>query len=325
MSDPSDLTLQVSTPCGALPRTVSGFPIGIAIADQNRYLIHANQAFCEYLGYLPEELRGLSVDAITHPEDLVRTAQVFTSLQSSAPPAHTYEKRFVRKDGSIAWALTTVNRLSANGSAPWFLGFIHDITHQKCTEKNLRDTRELYQVLVENLGVGLVLIDRDHRVQMVNAKVAGQFAKHPDQFVGKSCFREFEQRSSVCPHCPGVQAMATGQPHSVVTRGIRKDGTRFKVRIKACPILDRDGACSGFVELVEDLTPQLKIELALEQSEERFKSLAETAPLGIFEISPEGLNTYSNPAWSRITGLSFEESQGLGWTAAIPPETVSGS
>jgi len=322
MPDPSYLTLHVSSADGASLRAISDLPIAVAVADKDRTLLHANQSFCDYLGYLPGELQGKSVDAITHPDDLDQTTSVFHLLQFCEESSHTYEKRYVCKNGSVVWCLTTVTRVAADATthSPLFLGFIHDISPQKHTEEKLRAAKLLYEALVENLGVGLALIDRDHRIKMVNSSLASLFEKSPEYFSGKNCFQEFEGRPSICPHCPGVQAMASGQPHTVITEGVRDNGHTFKMQLKAFPVFDEEGVCTGFVELAADMTSHLQMEMALEESEERFKALAETAPIGIFEVSPEGHNTYCNPAWMRMTGLTAEESLGLGWTATIPPE-----
>jgi len=322
MFDHSELALHVSTSRNSPARAIPGVTIGIALADESRTIFQANSAFCDYLGYTRHELVGMTVDEITHPADRDRTAEVFQVLRFGGDPAHTYEKRYLRKDGSIVWSLTTVNRMAAESpdEPPKFIGFVKDITAQKNVEEKLRSAKGLYRDLVENVGVGLALMDRDHRILMVNSTLAGMLGKDPDYFTGKSCFREFERKTAVCSHCPGVKAMADGEPHSVATEGVLDDGKRFKVRIKAFPVFDDTGAPGGFVELVEDLTPQVRMEMALLESEERFKALAEAAPIGIFEVNAEGLNTYSNPAWERLTGLSAEASRGLGWAAAIPPE-----
>ena len=68
-----------------------------------------------------------------------------------------------------------------------FIGFIDDITLQKEAEEELRVTKELYRDLVENLGVGLSLIDQNHKIQMVNPALAGMFGKSPEDYIGKSC------------------------------------------------------------------------------------------------------------------------------------------
>lgn len=58
---------------------------------------------------------------------------------------------------------------------------------------------------------------------------------------------------------------------------------------------------------------------ALAESEARFRTLSEHAPLGVFHTDATGLCTYTNPRWQQIYGLSFDQSLGHGWTQALHP------
>src|SRR5438270_2038026 len=60
--------------------------------------------------------------------------------------------------------------------------------------------------------------------------------------------------------------------------------------------------------------------LELRSSEERFRSLAESAPVGTFRTDARGRCSYVNPAWSELTGLSHEEGIDEGWVRMIHPE-----
>lgn len=61
-------------------------------------------------------------------------------------------------------------------------------------------------------------------------------------------------------------------------------------------------------------------EQALQTSEQRFRFLSASTPIGICEINTAGLCTYTNPSWQEITGLTLDESLGAGWKATIHPE-----
>jgi hypothetical protein len=73
------------------------------------------------------------------------------------------------------------------------------------------------------------------------------------------CFAEFEKRDAVCPHCPGVRAMADGLPHEVETDGVRDDGSRLTARVHAFPLPAPGGGARGFIEVVEDITEKKRI------------------------------------------------------------------
>ena len=63
-----------------------------------------------------------------------------------------------------------------------------------------------------------------------------------------------------------------------------------------------------------------RTEEALRQSEQRFRSLSNSAPIGIYESDAQGRYLYTNPRWQEITGLPLEYSTGDGWLAALHPD-----
>ncbi|UCD71774.1 MAG: PAS domain-containing protein, partial [Syntrophobacterales bacterium] len=93
--------------------------------------------------------------------------------------------------------------------------------------KALLKGNDHYRSMVENIDLGVILIDRDHNIAAANAAQGRKLGKPINEIIGKKCYREFEKREEVCPHCPGVQVMATGKPAEVEIEGVRDDGRRF--------------------------------------------------------------------------------------------------
>ena len=138
-----------------------------------------------------------------------------------------------------------------------------DITKQKKAEEALHASEQLYRLLVQNVDVGITLMDSDYSITKINDAQCCMFGKQPEEFHGKKCYREFEKRDAPCAHCPGTQAMASGQPASVETTGILDDGSTFIARVSACPVIADDGKTTGFIELVEDVTEYRKAQEAI--------------------------------------------------------------
>jgi len=144
-----------------------------------------------------------------------------------------------------------------------------EIAERKASEEALRESQERYRALVDNTILGVTVIDTDYKIITTNTMLAKLFNKPASDFVGKDCFREYEKREAVCPHCPGVQAMASGKTTEVETQGLRDDGSHFSVRNRAIPFFGPDGVVKGFIELVEDITERKKAEEKLSKALEK--------------------------------------------------------
>lgn len=131
---------------------------------------------------------------------------------------------------------------------------------EKRVARALLESVERYRILVENIDLGVTLIDADHNIIMVNGAQGRMFNKPVEDFVGKKCYWEFEKRKEICPHCPGVLAMANGHSTEVETEGVRDDGSRFSARVQAFPIQARDKSVAGYIEVVEDITEHRRME-----------------------------------------------------------------
>jgi PAS domain S-box-containing protein len=118
-------------------------------------------------------------------------------------------------------------------------------------------------------------MDRDHRIVKINDAHARWYGHPPEWFVGRRCYEVFEKRQQICPHCPGVESMKTGEVGQVETEGVRDDGRRLNVRLHTAPYLQADGTL-GFIEVVEDVTERRQIE-AQSQQVARLADLGEMA------------------------------------------------
>ena len=244
--------------------------IGIAQADpQTGRWLRVNQRMCSITGYSAAEMLQMRIPEITHPEDRQKDWEVFRRVVEGAAPDYRLEKRYVRKDGSITWVNVNMTVIrDAAGQPARTMATIEDITARKRTEAALRYSEELYRSVVENIDVGITLINSNHTLVAVNRGSARMFGKAADELVGKKCFCEFEKQDTVCPHCPGVEAMATGRAVDREREAVRDDGSRFIASIRAFPLFGPDGTATGFVELAEDITQRKQAEELLQRAKE---------------------------------------------------------
>lgn len=149
------------------------------------------------------------------------------------------------------------------------------IRHREIAEKALKESEKRYRLLVENVDIGISLIDKDHNIVMVNEAQSRILKKTAGTLIGKKCYNEYGKRNFVCPHCPGTHAIYTGKPEDIETMALHEDGTSFAVRIKVFPIFGDSKEPTGFIEMVEDITERKNTERILKKSEIKLRTLNE--------------------------------------------------
>ncbi len=135
----------------------------------------------------------------------------------------------------------------------------------------------LCNMLLDSVDFGLTLIDRQHRILLCNEAIGRMFDKPVSDLIGKTCYLEYEKSDTPCDHCPGQRAMAGRTAVEAVTEGIRDDGSRFSVLVKALPTYDPSGEVSGFIETVLDVTRQRSVQRRLEMELGKFRVLYDLA------------------------------------------------
>ena len=155
------------------------------------------------------------------------------------------------------------------------------IVRRRKIEKALRSSEQRYRTLVDNIEMGITLIDKNYKVVTTNATQVKFLDKPIGYFTGKYCFEEFEKRDRACEHCPGVIAMETGEMAMCEAQGIRDDGSKISVRIKAFPLKDEDGEMVGFIELVDDISEELRLKNDRKRLEDKMLQAQKLESLGI--------------------------------------------
>ncbi|MCY2989215.1 MAG: PAS domain S-box protein, partial [Planctomycetota bacterium] len=113
--------------------------IGMAQADpQTGQWLRVNQKMCAITGYSADEMVRMHISEITHPEDRQKDRDVFQRVIRGEIPDYRLEKRYLRKDGTIAWVNVNVTVIrDVVGQATHLLAAIEDITERKQREEAL--------------------------------------------------------------------------------------------------------------------------------------------------------------------------------------------
>jgi PAS domain S-box-containing protein len=133
-----------------------------------------------------------------------------------------------------------------------------DITDTVLRKKALAASEEKYRTVVDNIGIGVSLLSRDLEVLTLNRQMRTWFPTldpevHP---ICHECFND-PPREEPCTYCPVVQTFEDGTVHEAVTETPSGDDIRH-YRVIASPILDDCGKVVSAIEMVEDITEELR-------------------------------------------------------------------
>ena len=136
-------------------KTFDEAPIGAAIVGLDHRFQRVNATLCRITGYEANELMARTFDDITHPDDLVADAEQAQKLADGVIDQYSMDKRYIRKDGTIAWVHLSVRLLKDQGGQPrGFLSMIVDISDRKQMETVIRDSEALLAHAEEIIGTG---------------------------------------------------------------------------------------------------------------------------------------------------------------------------
>jgi diguanylate cyclase (GGDEF)-like protein/PAS domain S-box-containing protein len=135
-------------------------PIGIAIVNNDSIVERANRKFAEMFGLPEDQVRGVSVRDLTHPEDRQRDFDLRDEILSGVRESYTVEKRYIRRDGTTLHARTTViAMLEGNGRGYQYVSQIEDISSEKEADRQLEERAAQLELAMQAVNGGFWHMD----------------------------------------------------------------------------------------------------------------------------------------------------------------------
>jgi diguanylate cyclase (GGDEF)-like protein/PAS domain S-box-containing protein/putative nucleotidyltransferase with HDIG domain len=293
----------------------------IAKVDENGRWTFLNDAACQFFGKSREELLGTRPTDLVHSDDVEATIQVVQEGRTKTEPVTGFVNRQLTPMGIrvVEW-----NGCSVFDEEGRYVGIQisgRDITERQQMEESVRRTERRYRTLFEEAPVMYVIVRDQEGVPIIadcNEPFLSTLGYTRAEVLERPLADFYTPRSRAellegGGFQRGLEGRLLGEERELLTR----DGRVVRTLLRALPETDPEGLVSGTRAMYVDITERQQMEEALRESEERFRSLSASAPIGIFLTDPQGKCIYANPRLQAIAGLTLEESLGHGWTRVI--------
>jgi two-component system, chemotaxis family, CheB/CheR fusion protein len=197
----------------------------------------------------------------------------------------------------------------------------HDVSRLKQVQHELQQQKEQLRLVTDSLPALVAYIDRNERYQVINRAYSDWFSRPPEEIRGRT-MTEVLGKTTYARVRAEVQRALAGETVFYERELVYPRGARF-VQVQYIPQLADDGDVLGFYALIQDITERKQAENALRESENRFRVMADSAPVLIWRSGPDRLCNWVNRGWLEFTGCSLDDVLGEGWTARVHPEDLA--
>ncbi len=177
--------------------------------------------------------------------------------------------------------------------------------------------------IVESSGDLIAMMDTKYRYTSFNTAFRNEFKKifDKDLETGDSMFKLLEQYPEDLAKGVACWNRAFGGEDFIVTQMFGSTKLeRNWYELHFSPVRDVEGTVTGAVHIVRNISERKHAEELLKESEERFRNMANSAPVLIWIAGADKLCYWFNKVWFDFTGRSMEQEYGNGWAEGVHPE-----
>jgi PAS domain S-box-containing protein len=241
-----------------------------------------------------------------------------------------YEARLRRPSGAaITFDFSLHPVRNERGEVIFLVPEGRDITEQNRAAQLVEDDRGRWRELLKQTPAGIALLSGpEHRFDWVNPAYQQIAGRSSEAMVGKTVREAIPEADEQKFVDLLDRVFVTGEPfagHEEFIRLGRADGSPRECYLDFVylPTRDLQGKIDGIFVHVTDVTDAVQSRKRIEESEQQFRTLAETIPHLAWMADEAGNRFWYNRRWYDYTGTTFEEVKGWGWSKVHDPEVLA--
>ena len=278
---------------------------GVTIAELGGRFLEVNRVVCERLGYTREQLLEMPVGGISSPEAAALIQERIAEI--TARGSLVFQTEHVGRDGTRI-PIEGFSRLIEFRGQTAILTVQRDLTDRRRSEAAIAEQARWLQQLLDAIPTPIIAKDRDGRIQLCNVAFSAAAGPH-EQFVGRTLAELGLPEPAFHAEMDRLVLGGKTQIYEMSLEG--PAGQLRRHLLTKAPLHAADGSVTGVVTASIDITDRYQAEQELKRSEERFRTLFESAGDAIFISDVAGRFVEVNEAACERLGYTREELLGL--------------
>lgn len=289
----------------------------ISVADYNGKMIYVNESRAKVLGKTREEMIGSTVMEM---EKLFPTVNEWRAHfnETKEKGELLLEGINIRKDGSEYPVEASVKHLTVDDTE-YIVAAVRDITERKFQQKEIQDKSQILNAILTEMPSVLFRINNEGIFNQIQGAGLKRLGLSDNQLIGLNVFDVYNKTDYPIVHEQFKNALSTLEPSYYITEGNDKNGQWYFDNFTFKDVTQEN----GIVGFALDITDRKLIESKLQESETRFRSLAQNSSDIITILKPDGTAVYESPSFFRIFGYSEKEIIGNNIFNFVHPDDIA--
>jgi PAS domain S-box-containing protein len=294
-------------------------PLGIMYSDEHGTITICNDNASRLFGAPKERLIGFSCKALQNEQMRNAVETALTGKNSQ------FEGEYLSVTGNkeIQVRANFSPSFDLQGSVTGVIGIFENLSEKFQAEKETARHKAEFEAIFNSISDAVVFVDQQRHLVMTNKAFTNIFGYQLDEVAGQSTEfiyadpDEFHDQGRIRYH---IGAENDSPVYEIDYR--RKDGSVFSSETLGAAVKDESGKTIGFVGIIRDISERKRIELSLQASEKKFKSVIDSTPMGVhmYKLEPDGqlIFTGYNQAADDILGVDHQQFVGKTLEDAFP-------
>ncbi len=218
-----------------------------------------------------------------------------------------YDFSMYRADGEIVHLKITNVPIYVDGTITGVYGIGKDATEEFNAEEALRESEQRYRLIADNMNDLIVVYNLEGTVSYASPSYERVLGVKPEEYVGQhaACFIHKEDTPYVLSQF--AEAIQQQSSFSVEFRKRNKAGKYLYFETLSMPVWNDEGELKEYVGVSRDITDRKYAEIALRESEERYRLIAENSYDLIRVINADLKIVYTSPSYQTVLGFTPED------------------